>query len=150
MGCIVEIFELEAHSWKDIDGNLIDVSAGIAGFGPLPETAEAATLIDFGSGAAKAVIQFDFQELDTWEGEHFHVQIGQDRLDLGQFWHDRNDQETNGSYVGVSGAFTWSVSDGLANQDLGGNPDYADERHFVRIVAEGLTGEKNGKFWLDA
>ncbi len=140
MGCVVDIFELDAQSWRDVDGNLIDVSAGILGTGPTPETAELTAMVDLGIGAGSAVIQFDFHELDSWEGEHFHVQIGQDLLDLGQFWHDRNDQETGGTIAGQFGAITWSVNDGLPNQHLGGNPAFADERHVVSIVAEGLVG----------
>ncbi len=85
-------------------------------------------------------------ELDRWSGESIRARIGNDLLNLGGFWHDRADAVQGGSIAGANGAITWTISQGRAESDLGGDPSVADAAHFVRIVAEGLQGRQDISF----
>ena len=122
--------------WQDDQGDHVDPTLGIREQG----AAEVRTSVDFGHGAKAGVIEFNLIELDLWSGQSVHVRIGEDELDLGRFWHDTNDAHIEGNLSGSMGAITWSIDSETNPKDIGGDPRWRDEAHFVRITAEGLQG----------
>ncbi|MEM7211730.1 MAG: SdrD B-like domain-containing protein, partial [Pseudomonadota bacterium] len=108
----------------------------LGGFGNTGRTSDdTAKTFHVPADTDKLEIEFDFIEVDSWDGESFYVFIDGHRIDLGDFRHnhdegDRDIDAGNGLTVRIE-------SQGDGKSDLGyGKDHWTDQVHKVTITVE--------------
>ncbi|MFM7264829.1 MAG: ELWxxDGT repeat protein, partial [Cyanobium sp.] len=96
----------------------------------------------FNVGNAAVTIAFDFLRLDTWDGEHFRLDInGQEVFSQPFYWSGNVETRT-----GSGNGFDWSITPISAVDYLGGNESYADQ--IFRISVSVPTGNNTIRLGL--
>ncbi|MBB6521888.1 cadherin repeat domain-containing protein [Pseudoteredinibacter isoporae] len=89
-----------------------------------------------GSGADRAVIEFNLYEFDSWDGESFVVEVNGERVEIASLSHQRDDGATSGT----QGSLSWSMEPQGASADHGftqyANGYVTDQLYTVRIEVE--------------
>ena len=105
----------------------------LGGFGNTYRTTDdTAKTFNVPAGTEKLKVEFDFLEVDSWDGEHFYAFVDGKRIDLGKFFVDYNYGNRTEGQSGQAGNISWTVSNGYTTQNFVGS-GYSDEVHKVTL-----------------
>jgi len=85
-------------------------------------------------GASELKLTFDFLEVDSWDNEHFYIDINGVTVDLGQF-HVYNAEGTHG-WTAADGDITFRKTAASSSTDFT-SQNWADQRHTFEIEIPG-------------
>ncbi len=135
-----ENFELGAVGWSN--NTTVDGGSNFSKFlGQFSATGGAQTIYktySLSSGLKTITIQFDFYEIDSWDGESFYIYINDSVYQTNQFWvnsHYSNEDKPSNAVVINGGTY-----------DLGFNNTYSDEifRYTIILTDTNITSLKLG------
>ena len=105
----------------------------LGGFGNTYRTTDdTAKTFNVPAGTEKLKVEFDFLEIDSWDGEHFYAFVDGQRIDLGKFFVDYNYGNRTEGQSGQAGNISWTVSNEYTTQNFAGS-GYSDEVHKVTL-----------------
>ena len=103
----------------------------LGGFGNTYRTTDdTAKTFNVPAGTEKLKVEFDFLEVDSWDGEHFYAFVDGQRIDLGKFFVDGPYGNRAEGQSGQLGNVAWTVSNGYTTQNFAGT-GWSDEVHKV-------------------
>ena len=122
----------------------------LGGFGNTHRTTDdTAKTFNVPAGTEKLKVEFDFLEVDSWDGEHFYAFVDGQRIDLGSFFVDSHYGNRAEGQSGQLGNVAWTVSNGYTTQNFVGT-GWSDEIHKVTLHIDNPGTQVRPWLWFFA